>query len=75
MLLTCAEFAYNKAPSKTIGMSPFTVSYRVDSTSPLNLMPKATNEKLSLEASKRVKEIPKLHKQVINRIKKSKCLL
>jgi len=32
-----AEFAYNKAPSKTIGMFPFKVVYGVEPVSPFDV--------------------------------------
>jgi len=53
-LLPLTEFAYIKAPSKTTGMSPFTVVYGVDPLSPLHLVLRNLEEKLNVEASKRV---------------------
>jgi len=50
-------FAYNKAPSKTMGMSPCKVVYGVESLSSLDLTPWPTNLKSNVEASKRVQEI------------------
>ena len=64
LLLPHTEFSYNKAPSKTIGISLFKVVYRLHPLSPLDLAPKATLEKPSMEASKRVKEIQKLYELV-----------
>ena len=57
LLLTQAEFAYNKAPSKGTGFSPFKVVYGVDPLSPLDLVRRGMNEKPNVEASKRVEEI------------------
>jgi len=59
------------APSKTTGLSPFKVVYGVEPWSPLDLTPRALDEKPSVEASKRVEEIKHLHDQVKLRIKKS----
>jgi len=39
LLLPHAEFAYNKAPSKATGPSPFKVVYRIDPLSPNDLTP------------------------------------
>jgi len=43
-------------------MSPFKVVYGVNPLSPLDLVPRSSEERPSVEASKRVKEIQKLHK-------------
>jgi len=72
MVFPHVEFTYNKALSKTIGMSPFKVVYRLDPLSPLDLIPRVTEENLNMEASKSVDEIQKLHKQVMAKIEKSK---
>ena len=72
LLLLNAEFAYKNAPTKMIGMSPFKVVYRLDPLSPLDLIPRVTEENLNMEASKSVDEIQKLHKQVMAKIEKSK---
>ena len=52
-------------------MSPFKVVYRTDTLNPLDIVPRATDEKPTMEASKRVEEIQKLHKQVMAIIEKS----
>jgi len=52
-------------------MSPFKIVYGVDPLSPLNLMPKAMDERPSAEASKRGEEIRKLHELVKSKIEKS----
>jgi len=54
LLLPYDGFACNKAPSKTTGMSPFKVVYGTNPLSPLDLMPRATDDKPNMEASKRV---------------------
>jgi len=71
LILPHAEFSYNMAPSKTTGLSSFKIVYGVEPLSPLDLTPKALNEKPSAEDSKRVKEIKHLHEQVKLRIEKS----
>jgi len=54
LLLPHTKFAYNKAPSKTMGMSLFGVAYGIDLLSPLDLVAKATDKKPSVEGSKRM---------------------
>ena len=71
LILPYVEFAYNKALSKTIGLSPFKIVYGVDPLSTLNLIPRLMDEKPSVEASKRVEEIKHLHEQVKLKIEKS----
>jgi len=61
LLLPHAKFAYNKAPSKPTVMSPFNGVYGMDPLSPLDLVPRAMNEKPGVEASKRVEEIQTHH--------------
>jgi len=56
LFLSHAEFSYNNALNKTMGMSQFKVVYGIDPLSSLDLVPGATDE----EASKRVEEIQKL---------------
>ena len=64
------EFAYNIAPSRTTGLSPFKVVYGIEQLSPLALTPWPLESKLSPEANKRVEEIQHLHEQVKSRIEK-----
>ena len=66
LLLPHAEFAYNKVSSKTMGMPSFKVVYGFETLSPLDLVPKAMDEKPSMDASKRAEEIQKLHELVIS---------
>jgi len=56
LILPHAEFAYNMAPSKTTGLSPFKVVYGVEP-----LIPRPLDAKLSVETDKRVEEIKHLH--------------
>jgi len=70
LLLPHAEFAYNRAPSKATRISPFKVVYGMDPLSPLDLVPKAVDEKPSVEASKIVEEIQKLQELVKSNIAK-----
>jgi len=51
------RFSYNRAPSKVTGMSSFKVVYGVDPLGPLDLVPKATDERSSVKANRRVEEI------------------
>ena len=71
MLLPHAEFAYNKVPSKTTSLSAFKVVYGVDPLSPLDLVPRETNEKPNVDANRRVEEIQKLHEMVESKIEKA----
>jgi len=71
LILPHAEFAYNKAPSKTTSMSPFKIVYWVEPLSTLDLIPRSMDEKPSVEASKRVENIQNLHEKVKLKIKKS----
>ena len=45
LLLPHAEFAYNRAPSKATGLSPFKVVYGVDPLSPNDLTPRPPGPK------------------------------
>jgi len=67
-LLPHAEFAFNRAPSKTTRLSPFQVVYGYNPRIPLDLIPLPTRVQLSCEAEKRAQEIKELHKQVRARI-------
>jgi len=69
-LLPHAEFAFNRAPSKTTRLSPFQVVYGCNPRSPLDLIPLPVPAKYSWEAEKRAKEIKDLHTQVRERIEK-----
>ena len=55
------EFAYNRAPHKIAGMSPFRTVYRTDPLTLRDLVPRAIKRKPSKEGEKKVKEIPELH--------------
>jgi len=68
LLLPHAEFAYNKAPSKATGLSPFKVVYGIDPLGPLDLTPRPLDQKPSADAAARVEEIQKLHELVKGRI-------
>ena len=52
-------------------MSPFKVVHGVDPLSPLDLTPKAMDEKPRVEASKRVEEIQRLYALIKSKIEKS----
>jgi len=71
LLLPHAEFAYNRAPSRAIGVSPFKVVYGTDPITPSDLMPCLLDQKPSAYVDQRVKEIQKLHEQVRNKIEQS----
>ena len=70
-LLAHAEFAYNKTPSKTTGMSPFKVVYGIEPLSPLDLTPRSMDSRPHVEATKRVQEIQELHKKIKGKIEQS----
>nr|GEW76399.1 reverse transcriptase [Tanacetum cinerariifolium] len=59
-LLPQAEFAYNLAPSKTTGLSPFMVVYGMNPHTPLDLAVIDTTTKFSKEASDLAADIKRL---------------
>jgi len=63
-LLSHAEFAFNRVPSKSTGLSPFQVVYGKNPRTPLDLIPIPTSTKFSWEADKRAREIQDLHSHV-----------
>ena len=71
LLLPHAEFAFNKVPNRTTGISPFKVVYGLDPLGPLDLVPRPLDQKPSADAEQRVKEIQHLHEKVRVRIRKS----
>ena len=52
LLLPHAEFAYNMAPSRTTGLSPFKVVYGVEPLSPMSLVPRPLENKPSPVSSR-----------------------
>ena len=56
-LLTHAEFAYNRVPHKTTGLSPFAIVYGCNPLTPINLAPFTSQTKFSYEANERAQEI------------------
>ena len=70
-LLPHAEFAFNRAPSKATGLSPFQVVYGQNPRTPLDLTSLPTPTKFSWEAEKRAKEIQDLHVHIRERIEKA----
>jgi len=71
LLLPHVEFAFNKAPNRTTGVSPFKIVYGLDPLGPLDLIPKPMDQKPSADAEQRVAEIQRLHERVRVRIAKS----
>jgi len=71
LALLYVEFSYNMKTSKTTCLFPFKIAYGMEPLSPLDLSPRSLDEKPSVEASKRVKEIKHLHEQVRLKIEKS----
>jgi len=71
LVLPHAEFAYNKAPSRTTGMSPFKVVYGLDPLGPLDLVPRPLEQRPHVDANQRVDEIKQLHERVRAKIEKS----
>ena len=60
-LLPYAEFAFNRARSKTTRLSPFQVVYGSNPRTPLDLIPLPTRIQFIWEAEKRAEEINELH--------------
>jgi len=71
LFLAHSEFTYNRSPNRTTKEAPFKIVYGNNPISPLNLTLLPLKERLSTEASKRVKEIQELHKKVQGQIEKS----
>jgi len=71
LLLPQADFAYNRAPSRTTNESPFKVVNGHNPFGALNLVPLHQGEKMNTEASKSVREIQELHKRVQAQIEKA----
>jgi len=57
LILPHPEFAYNKAQSKTTGISPFKVVYGIDPLGPLDLISRPLEQKPSAHTKQRVEEI------------------
>lgn len=74
-LLPRAEFAYNRAPSKTTGISPFMAVYGLNPTTPIDLAALDTSTKFSKEASELAADIKSIHQQIHDKIAKSNELL
>nr|GEW47875.1 hypothetical protein [Tanacetum cinerariifolium] len=72
---TEAEFAYNRAPNKTTGRSPFMVVYGLNPKTPLYLVVLDTSTKFNQEASDRASDINALHQLVHDKITKSNELI
>jgi len=70
LLLAHAEFAYNRALSRTTNESPFKVVCHQNTLGPLDLLP-IQLEKMNVEASKRVKEAEEFPKKVQDQIEKA----
>jgi len=71
LLLPHMEFVYNRAPHKTIGLSPFKTVYGVDPLTPGDLISSAIEGRPSAEAEQRVKEIQALYEKVREKIEKA----
>jgi len=71
LLLAYAAFAYNRSPNRTTKETLFKVVYGQDPLRPIDLTPLPLKDRMSTEASKRVKEIQALHKKNQGQIKKS----
>nr|GEX04787.1 hypothetical protein [Tanacetum cinerariifolium] len=74
-LLAQAEFAYNRAPNKTTGHSPFMIVYGLNPATPLDLAVLDTSSKFNQEASDRAADIKALHQLVQYKISKSNELI
>jgi len=71
LLLAHAEFAHNRSPNRTTKETPFKIVYGQVPLSPLDLTPLPLKDRMSTEASKRVKEIQELHKKIQGQIENS----
>lgn len=71
VLLPHAELAYNIAPHKVTGYSPFETVYGLNPLSPVDLAPISTPKRFSQDAADRAKEKQKLHEDIKSRIEKT----
>ncbi|GKA08098.1 RNA-directed DNA polymerase, partial [Tanacetum coccineum] len=74
-LLPRAEFAYNRAPSKTTGINPFMAVYGANPTTPLDLAVLDTSTKFSKEASDVATDIKLIHQRIHDKIAKTNELI
>nr|GEU83270.1 transposon Ty3-I Gag-Pol polyprotein [Tanacetum cinerariifolium] len=74
-LLPRAKFAYNRAPSKTPGMSHFMVVYGANPTTPLDLAVLDTSTKFSKKASDVAADIKSIHQRIHDKIAKTNELI
>ncbi|KAD6118682.1 hypothetical protein E3N88_09953 [Mikania micrantha] len=74
-LLPQAEFAYNRAPSKSTGISPFMVVYGINPHTPLDLTVLDTSTKFSHEASEFAANIKALHQKIHDKLTKTSELI
>ncbi|GJV06738.1 putative gag-pol polyprotein [Tanacetum coccineum] len=74
-LLPRAEFAYNRAPSKTTGISPFMAVYGLNPTTPLDLAALDTSTKFSKDASELAADIKSIHQRIHDKIAKTNELI
>nr|GEV62317.1 hypothetical protein [Tanacetum cinerariifolium] len=74
-LLPRAEFAYNRAPSKTTGISPFMIVYGANPITPLDLAVLDTSTKFSKEASVVAADIKSIHQRIHDKIAKTNELI
>nr|GEU72820.1 transposon Ty3-I Gag-Pol polyprotein [Tanacetum cinerariifolium] len=74
-LLPRAEFAYNRAPNKTTGISPFMAVYGANPTTPLDLAVLDTSTKFSKEASDVAADIKSIHQSIHDKITKTNELI
>jgi len=63
-LLCHIEFAFNRTPSKAMGLSPFQVVYGNNPWTPIDPFPFSSPTKFSWEAKKRAREIQEFHAKV-----------
>ncbi|GKE35137.1 transposon ty3-I gag-pol polyprotein, partial [Tanacetum coccineum] len=74
-LLPWAEFAYNRAPSKTTRISPYMVVYGANPITPLDLAVLDTSTKFSKEASDVAADIKSIHQRIHDKIAKTNELI
>ncbi|GJR60247.1 coiled-coil domain-containing protein SCD2 isoform X1 [Tanacetum coccineum] len=74
-LLPRAEFAYNRAPRKTTGISPYMVVYGANPITPLDLAVLDTSTKFSKEASDVAADIKSIHQRIHDKIAKTNELI
>jgi hypothetical protein len=64
------EFAYNRVVHSTTNFSPFQIIHGFNLTAPIDILPLPMQERVNIDASKRVDLVKKIHEQARTKIEK-----